>query len=128
MILGARGSGLGDLGTGDWRLGTGDWRTGDKILRMPFSAFVAASLALNLSPGPDMTYVAARSLAQGRRSGIISALGISVGCLFHLAAATAGIAVLLRAVPQAYTASVSLAPGTSSIWASRCCGRHRATR
>ena len=71
---------------------------------MPFSAFVAASLALNLSPGPDMTYVAARSLAQGRRSGIISALGISVGCLFHLAAATAGIAVLLRAVPQAYTA------------------------
>ena len=37
--------------------------------------FVIATLALNLAPGPDMTYVAARSLGQGRRAGIISAFG-----------------------------------------------------
>ena len=71
---------------------------------MPFGSFVIATLALNLAPGPDMTYVAARSLGQGRRAGIISALGISAGCLFHIAAAAAGVAVLLRAWPQAYTA------------------------
>jgi threonine/homoserine/homoserine lactone efflux protein len=71
---------------------------------MSLAPFFAAALALNLAPGPDMTYVAARSLAQGRRAGIISALGIAVGCLFHIAAAAFGIAVLLRAVPQAYTA------------------------
>jgi threonine/homoserine/homoserine lactone efflux protein len=64
--------------------------------------FIAAALALNLAPGPDMTYVAARSLAQGRRAGVISALGIAVGCLFHIGAAAFGIAVLLRAIPQAY--------------------------
>lgn len=46
---------------------------------MAFSSFVIAGLALNLAPGPDMTYVAARALAQGRRAGIISALGIGVG-------------------------------------------------
>src|SRR3954447_10511599 len=69
---------------------------------MPLSSFFLAALALNLAPGPDMTYVAARSLAQGRRAGIISALGIAGGCLFHIAAAAAGVAVLLRAVPQAY--------------------------
>src|SRR2546428_9693767 len=69
---------------------------------MPFSSFLVASLALNLAPGPDMTYVAARALAQGRRAGIISALGIFVGCWFHIGAATAGIAVLLRTVPQGY--------------------------
>src|SRR6185295_17692435 len=69
---------------------------------MPFSSFVIATLALNLAPGPDMTYVAARSLGQGRRAGIISALGISFGCLFHVAMAAAGVAVLLRAWPQAF--------------------------
>jgi threonine/homoserine/homoserine lactone efflux protein len=69
---------------------------------MPFASFVAASLALNLVPGPDMTYVAARALAQGRRAGIISALGIGVGCFFHIGAAALGITVLLQTVPQAY--------------------------
>ena len=62
-----------------------------------------ATLALNLAPGPDMTYVAARSLGQGRRAGLISALGISAGCLVHIAAASAGVAVLVRAWPQAYS-------------------------
>jgi threonine/homoserine/homoserine lactone efflux protein len=71
---------------------------------VPLSSFVLAALALNLAPGPDMTYVAARSLAQGRRAGIISALGISCGCVFHIAAAALGVAVLLRAIPQAYAA------------------------
>ena len=69
---------------------------------MPLSSFAVATLALNLAPGPDMTYVAARALAQGRRAGIISALGIGVGCFFHIGAAAAGVAVLLRAVPEAY--------------------------
>lgn len=69
---------------------------------MPLSSFFIAALALNVAPGPDMTYVAARTFAQGRRAGIVSALGISVGCVFHIAAAAAGVAVLLRAVPQAY--------------------------
>ena len=71
---------------------------------MSLTPFFIATLALNLAPGPDMTYVAARSLGQGRRAGLISALGISAGCLVHIAAASAGVAVLLRAWPRAYTA------------------------
>jgi threonine/homoserine/homoserine lactone efflux protein len=70
---------------------------------MSLTPFFIATLALNLAPGPDMTYVAARSLGQGRRAGLISALGISAGCLVHIAAASAGVAVLLRAWPRAYT-------------------------
>ena len=38
---------------------------------MPLTPFFLATLALNLAPGPDMTYVAARSLGQGRRAGLI---------------------------------------------------------
>jgi threonine/homoserine/homoserine lactone efflux protein len=69
---------------------------------VPLASFLLATLALNLAPGPDMTYVAARSLGQGRRAGVVSALGIAVGCLFHIAAAAAGLAVVLRAWPDAY--------------------------
>jgi threonine/homoserine/homoserine lactone efflux protein len=69
---------------------------------MPLTSFFIATLALNLAPGPDMTYVAARSLGQGRRAGWISALGISAGCVVHIAGAAAGVAVLLRAWPSAY--------------------------
>lgn len=70
---------------------------------MPLTSFVVATLALNLAPGPDMTYVAARSLGQGRRAGVVSALGIAAGCLAHIVAAAAGIAAMLRAWPQSYT-------------------------
>jgi threonine/homoserine/homoserine lactone efflux protein len=66
--------------------------------------FMAAALALNLTPGPDMLYVAARSAGEGRRSGVASALGIGAGTLVHIAAVALGLAGLLAAVPAAYAA------------------------
>jgi threonine/homoserine/homoserine lactone efflux protein len=67
-----------------------------------FLTFAAATLILNLMPGPDMMYIIARSLGQGRRAGLVSALGITGGCLFHAFAATVGIAALLRSWPIAF--------------------------
>lgn len=67
-----------------------------------FLTFAAATLILNLTPGPDMMYIIARSLGQGRRAGLVSALGITGGCLFHAFAATVGIAALLRSWPIAF--------------------------
>src|SRR5262245_16156069 len=64
--------------------------------------FMTATLALNLAPGPDMLYVSTRSLAQGRRAGVISALGIAAGAVVHTVAIASGLAALLRAVPVAY--------------------------
>ena len=69
-----------------------------------FLTFAAATLILNLTPGPDMMYIIARSLGQGRRAGMVSALGITGGCLFHALAATVGIAALLRSWPIAFDA------------------------
>lgn len=63
---------------------------------------MAAALALNLTPGPDMLYVIARSTAERRRAGVISALGIGVGTLVHITALTLGLSALLAAVPVAY--------------------------
>jgi threonine/homoserine/homoserine lactone efflux protein len=65
---------------------------------------MAAGLALNVTPGPDMLYVAARSTSEGRAAGIISSLGIATGTLFHITAVALGLSALLAAVPIAYTA------------------------
>ena len=64
--------------------------------------FLSAGLALNLTPGPDMLYVSARSLAQGFRYGLVSALGIATGCLAQTVAVALGLASLLARAPIAY--------------------------
>ena len=65
--------------------------------------FLAAGLALNVTPGPDMLYVAARGAGEGRAAGIVSALGIGAGTLVHIALVAGGLAALLAAVPVTYT-------------------------
>ena len=58
--------------------------------------FILAGLALNVTPGPDMLYVAARSSAEGRRAGIVSALGIGAGTLVNIAVAFGASALRSR--------------------------------
>jgi threonine/homoserine/homoserine lactone efflux protein len=64
--------------------------------------FLIAAFALNLAPGPDMLYVIGRSVGQGRKAGIVSSLGVFVGCWVHILAAAFGIAALLRSSPVAF--------------------------
>ena len=67
-----------------------------------FFTFLFAALMLNIAPGPDMLYVIGRSVGQGRRAGVVSALGVFVGCWVHILAAAFGIAALLRSSPLAF--------------------------
>ncbi|MFH1136687.1 MAG: LysE family translocator [Pseudomonadota bacterium] len=60
-----------------------------------FWLFLAAGLALNFTPGPDMLYVATRSAAGGRTAGLVSALAIGTGSIFHTAAAALGLSALV---------------------------------
>lgn len=57
--------------------------------------FLAATITVNLTPGPDMLYVIARSVSQGKKAGIVSSLGISTGCLAHTLATALGLSALL---------------------------------
>ena len=59
------------------------------------AAFVAATVVLLVIPGPAVLYIVARSLDQGRLAGVISTLGIGVGTLVHVVAATLGVSALL---------------------------------
>ena len=57
--------------------------------------FLTAALLLAIAPGPGMLYVLARSLAGGRREGVLSSLGTFVGGMVHVLAAAAGVSVIL---------------------------------
>jgi threonine/homoserine/homoserine lactone efflux protein len=65
--------------------------------------FAAASLALAVVPGPAVLYIVAQSVDQGRGAGLVSALGIGVGGLVHVAAATIGLSSLLASSATAFT-------------------------
>lgn len=63
--------------------------------------FIAATLALNIAPGPDVLYVLANSARYGAAGGVLAALGISFGVVLHACLAAFGIAALLLAHPWA---------------------------
>ncbi|MBL1099254.1 LysE family translocator [Streptomyces coffeae] len=65
-------------------------------------AFVVASFALVVIPGPNLVYVLTRSVSQGRRSGVCSALGVETGTLVHIAAAVFGLSALIARSEVAY--------------------------
>lgn len=67
-------------------------------------AFQAASFLLWLTPGPDTMYILSRSIAQGRRAGVMSALGIGSGLLIHTLLAAFGLSALLAASAWAFAA------------------------
>jgi threonine/homoserine/homoserine lactone efflux protein len=66
--------------------------------------FLAASLALTLTPGPAVPFIVARSLGQGRRAGFLSVAGIGLGNAVHAVATALGLAALLASSPLAFSA------------------------
>ena len=69
-----------------------------------FGLFLAAGVLLNLTPGPDTLYILGRSAAQGREAGVASALGISLGSVFHTCAAALGLSAILATSAFAFVA------------------------
>ncbi len=65
--------------------------------------FVSAALALLMIPGPAVFYIVGRAMGQGRAAGLVSALGIAVGTLFHVAAAVVGLSALLMSSALAFS-------------------------
>ena len=65
--------------------------------------FVGASIVLAIIPGPDMAYMLARCIAQGRRAGLIAAVGFNLGGYFHLTAAMLGLSAILATSSVAFT-------------------------
>jgi threonine/homoserine/homoserine lactone efflux protein len=64
--------------------------------------FVISGILLNLTPGQDTFYILGRSIAQGRRAGILSALGITTGSMVHTLAAAFGLSAILATSASAF--------------------------
>jgi len=87
--------------------------------------FLVASALLTVAPGPDIVYVLARGVSQGRKAGMAAALGFATGCIFHTLAAALGVAALIRSSPLAFDL-VRYAGAAYLVWIGVQALRHRA--
>jgi threonine/homoserine/homoserine lactone efflux protein len=65
--------------------------------------FLTAAVLLAVAPGPGMLYVLARSVAGGKREGVLSALGTFLGGMVHVLAAALGVSVILARSAVAFS-------------------------
>ncbi len=77
--------------------------------------FALAVALLALTPGPVWVYLISRTLAQGRRAGYFSLLGVMAGVFVHLLLAALGLSAVLVAVPMAFDA-IRLAGAGYLLW------------
>jgi threonine/homoserine/homoserine lactone efflux protein len=77
--------------------------------------FAVAVLLLVLTPGPVWIYLISRTLAQGRRAGYFSLLGVIAGVIVHVLLAALGLSVALLAIPLAFDA-IKLAGAAYLLW------------
>jgi threonine/homoserine/homoserine lactone efflux protein len=80
-----------------------------------YLAFAITTATFALIPGPAMLYAAARTLAGGRRAGLMASLGLHLGGYVHVVAAAAGLALLFHAVPPLFTV-MKLAGAAYLLW------------
>jgi len=60
-----------------------------------FETFLVTGILLNLTPGNDTIFILSKSIAQGKRAGIMSVLGIATGSLIHTTLAALGLSIII---------------------------------
>ncbi|WP_285655814.1 LysE family translocator [Allomuricauda sp. NBRC 101325] len=65
--------------------------------------FMALVWVLILTPGPDLFFVLSKGIAQGKKAGLLSALGITLGIMAHTLMAAVGLSEILRTSAMAFT-------------------------
>jgi len=73
-------------------------------VRVDVLPFLAIAILLIVMPGPDTAMVTKNALVGGRRSGMLAAVGVTVGLIIWTTAAALGIAAVLRASAAAFDA------------------------
>ena len=58
--------------------------------------FITASVLLTISPGPDIVYVLVQSMANGKKAGIITTLGLVSGIIIHTSLVAFGVSAIIR--------------------------------
>jgi threonine/homoserine/homoserine lactone efflux protein len=68
-----------------------------------YRLFCVAAVVILLIPGPAVVYILTRSVVHGRVAGFVSALGVGVGNMCHVVAATLGLSALLTSSAVAFS-------------------------
>jgi len=58
--------------------------------------FLTASMLLTISPGPDIVYVLVQSMANGKKAGIITTLGLVSGIMVHTTLVAFGVSAIIK--------------------------------
>jgi threonine/homoserine/homoserine lactone efflux protein len=77
--------------------------------------FICAVVVLVITPGPDMAYILARTVAHGRKAGMLATIGINAGAYMHVAASSVGLTAILASSAFAFTV-VKSAGASYLIW------------
>src|SRR5215475_8797853 len=68
----------------------------------PLLGFALTALIIEITPGPNMTYLAALSLSSGRRAGFAAVAGIAIGLMTYGIVAALGLAAVIDSSPLLY--------------------------
>lgn len=60
-----------------------------------YETFLLTGFLLNVTPGNDTIFILSRSMAQGKKAGIMSVLGIATGSLIHTTLAAFGLSIII---------------------------------
>ncbi|MFT4202996.1 MAG: LysE family translocator [Chitinophagaceae bacterium] len=60
-----------------------------------FETFLITGILLNLTPGNDTIFILAKSIAKGKKAGMVAALGITSGSVVHTLLAALGLSVII---------------------------------
>ena len=82
---------------------------------LDIAGFAAAVLLIELTPGPNMAWLAGLSATEGRRSGLAAVAGIALGLLANGILAALGLATLLTVMP-ALLQGLRIAGAAMMVW------------
>ena len=68
-----------------------------------WSTFFVSAVLLNLSPGPDITFILAQTVKNGKCSGFAAMFGVWSGAFLHVLLATFGLSAILATSANAFT-------------------------
>lgn len=73
-----------------------------EILSSPLAGFVLTALVIEMTPGPNMAYLATLSLSQGIRAGLAAVIGVALGLSVYGVAAALGLSAIIDNSPLLY--------------------------
>ena len=86
--------------------------------------FAVAATLLIIVPGPNVLYIIARGIDQGRKAAVVSVLGVETGMLFHITAAMLGLSAIVARSDLLFNV-VKFAGAAYLIWMGVTTIRHR---